>query len=265
MEEMMEATVEGLLNSYPLIRERVTTGQVRWAKPVMLLLSRTILFALFQGLIAAIFALSGNPHPWEASIAWWIVSITLANFVSLGLLAWAAKAEGLRLVDIYRVEKSSFWRELALLLGFTVIAAPVMMIPNLGFGQLLFGDSNATAAILFRPMPLGVTYLCMLLFPISIALVELPTYYSYVMPRLIALTGKVWPVILLVSFWHAFQHVTAPLIFDGRFMLWRFLMMFPFALMIAIVLHWRPKLLPYLMVVHGLLDASLPFMVLAAK
>jgi hypothetical protein len=42
-------------------------------------------------------------------------------------------------------------------------------------------------------------------------------------------------------------------------------MMFPFALMIAIVLHWRPKLLPYLMVVHGLLDASLPFMVLAAK
>jgi hypothetical protein len=243
----------------------VTTGQVRWAKPVILMLSRTILFALFQGLIAGIYALSGNPQPWEASIAWWIVSITLTNFTSLGLLAWAAKAEGLRLVDIYRVEKSSFWREVAICLGFTVIAAPVLMLPNLGFGKLFFGDPNATLTIMFRPLPAVATYICIVLLPITIALAELPTYYSYVMPRLIALTGKVWPMILLVSFWHAAQHMTIPLIFDVRFILWRLLMMLPFAIVTALLLRWRPKLLPYLLVIHGLLDLQLPLMVLSAK
>ena len=41
-------------------------------------------------------------------------------------------------------------------------------------------------------------------------------------------------------------------------------MFFPFALYTALILRWRPRLLPYMLVFHGLLDASLVFMFLAA-
>ncbi len=254
-----------LLNSAPLIRERVAEGRIGWLKPAGMLASRFLLFAFFQGLIALVNVLAGNPHPWEASIAWWIVSATLANLVSIGLLAWLARGEGMRLIDIYRVGRSSFWREMLFCLGFVVVAAPLVMLPNLGLGQLLFGDANVAAARMFRPLPLGVILLSAVAFPVTIALSELPTYYSYAMPRLIALTGKTWPVILLVSVCHSAQHVALPLILDGNFVLWRLLMFFPFALFIAILLRWRPRLLPYLMVIHGLLDAQLVFMLLAAK
>ena len=100
--------------------------------------SRFILCALIQAFIAGVYALSGNRNPWQASAAWWIDSATLGNFISIGLLAWLAKGEGLRLVDTHRL-----------------------------------------------------------------------------------------------------------------------LMLFPFALMAALILRWRPRLLPYMMVVHGLLDMSL--------
>ncbi len=51
------------------------------------------------------------------------------------------------------------------------------------------------------------------------------------------------------------------LIFDGRFILWRFWMFLPFALMGAVVLRPRPQLLPYLVVVYGLMDQATALMI----
>jgi putative effector of murein hydrolase len=103
------------------------------------------------------------------------------------------KKEGLHLIDFYRVEKHSFWRELPLFLLLTLLAGPIAMLPNAIFGNLFFGDAALTAE-----------------------------------------------------------------------MMWRALMFLPFALYIGAILNWRPRLLPYFMVVHGLLDASLFLFLLPA-
>ena len=103
------------------------------------------------------------------------------------------------------------------------------------------------------------------LFPISIALSELPTYYAYGAPRLQASSGRRgWPLVLAAS-WHAVQHVALPLVFDWRFVLWRLLMFLPFALFIAWLIDRRRTVLPYMMTVHGLLDAQLPVFILLAS
>jgi membrane protease YdiL (CAAX protease family) len=46
-------------------------------------------------------------------------------------------------------------------------------------------------------------------------------------------------------------------------MLWRFGMFLPFAVFLGYVIDRRPSLLPYMMVVHGLLDLQLPIMLFA--
>ena len=38
-------------------------------------------------------------------------------------------------------------------------------------------------------------------------------------------------------------------------------MFIPLALFVGLLLRWRPKLLPYLVVVHGLMDLALVLMV----
>jgi len=60
---------------------------------------------------------------------------------------------------------------------------------------------------------------------------------------------------LITGLMLVFQHVTLPLLLDARFILRRLLMFMPFALLMAVVLRWRPQLLPYLVVVHMLMDA----------
>ncbi len=92
--------------------------------------------------------------------------------------------------------------------------------------------------------------------PISIALVELPTYMGYSLPRMEAITRKRWLPVFLAAFWLALQHSALPLILDVRFMLYRFLSMLPLALCIGLVYQHYRRLGP-LMVIHYLLDLQL--------
>ena len=114
---------------------------------------------------------------------------------------------------------------------------------------------------MFRPLPEWAIVTTAVVFPVSIALSELPNYYGYVMPRLKVLTGAGWKIVVLVGVAHAVQHVTLPLLFDARFMLWRFGMFLPFTVFVACLVNCRPSLLPYLMSIHALLDASLAALV----
>jgi hypothetical protein len=168
----------------------------------------------------------------------------------------------MRVVDLYKVEKHNVARELLVVLGLLIVAAPIMYFPNILVGTWLYGDMNQVSALFFRALPIWALVPTLILFPITIALVELPTYYGYIMPRIAALAGKNWPAILIAALFHAAQHCALPLIFDWRFLTWRLLMFIPFALLAAICINRRPRLLPYMMVVHGLLDLQLVFMLL---
>jgi hypothetical protein len=59
--------------------------------------------------------------------------------------------------------------------------------------------------------------------------------------------------------------VFLPLLFDWRFVVWRGLMFLPFAFWIGFAIFRRRSTLPFLAVAHGLLDASLPLLVLSAS
>jgi len=258
----MDSTINSVANSKENIQKRINTGAVSWNWPILMLFSRLVMFALCQIAIAVVLSLLGQQRAWDESAAWWPVAATLTNLFGILLLLNVAKREGMQVIDLYRVEKHHVGRELLVVLGLLVVAAPIMYVPNILVGTWLYGDMNQVSTLFFRPLPLSVLIPALILFPITISLVELPTYYGYIMPRLAALAGKNWPAILIAALFHAAQHCTLPLIFDWRFLIWRLLMFIPFALLVAICISRRPRLLPYMMIGHGLLDLQLIFMLL---
>ena len=84
----------------------------RSALPWLMLISRSALFFLFQGLIAALFWLMGNPNAWNESARWWIFLPIFANLVSIALLVDAFRAEGKRYLDILRFSKATVGKDL---------------------------------------------------------------------------------------------------------------------------------------------------------
>jgi hypothetical protein len=234
---------------------------------VLVLFHRTMFFLLWQAVIAACYALLGEPAPWRASVGWWPVTVTLTNLVSLGLLRFLANREGLRYGQLIGADfkREYLGRDLLILLGLLPVSGLVAMVPNLGLAHLLFGDAQAPVAMFVQPLPRFVALATLFAFPITIALVELPTYFAYVMPRLTTRWSGSWWAVAISAILLGVQHVTLPFIPDLRFILWRVAMFIPFALLLGMMIRWRPRLLPYLMVIHGMIDFPVAYMVWQAS
>jgi hypothetical protein len=246
-----------LPNSAANLQKLAGEGRITRSRTAAMLFSRILLFAFWQAVIAAILALCGSRDPWTDSAAWWPASVTLTNIVIILLLGRSMKADGMQLRDLYRTGPMSFWRELLIILGTVVVSAPLSYLPNIGMAALLWGGSDVTAALFFRPLPLWSLVAFVILLPVTQAFAEGPTYFAYAMPRIKALTGRAWMAIAAAAFMLAAQHMAFPLVFDGRFLIWRLTMFIPFAAWTGLIMYWRPRLLPFLMVVHALLDATL--------
>ncbi len=220
-----------------------------------MLFSRTLLFAMFQVLIAGILALLSSPAPWDDSAGWWTISALCANLVSIALLAWLFRRENMRYFDFIPFSRRTIWKDVRLVLTLTIVLIPIATFPNQWLATWLFGSEEIAFALMFRPLPLWAGMIS-LLFPLTIAFAELPAYFGYAMPRLEKQLGNGWLAWTLASFFLALQHITLPLILDWRFIAWRLGMFIPLAFLLGLSLKLRPRLFPYLMAVHALLDMT---------
>ena len=119
--------------------------------------------------------------------------------------------------------------------------------------------------LLARPLPAWAAIVSFALFPLLQGLVELSTYILYALPRLEAQGVRPWLAVSLALFFLSAQHIFAPFIFEARFIIYRFVMFLPFAALVTLVLRWRPRLMPYMAVIHILMDVSIAVMLLMVR
>lgn len=223
--------------------------------PWLMLVSRPILFILFQALFALGLKITDSPAAWEESARWWVFAVILTNFTSIILLYWLFRAEGKRYLEMFRFSRQTLRTDLIWFFGSGLVGLPIAAAPMNTLAAAIFGDAMQPIHMMFRPIPTWALILG-LLFPLTIAFAELPTYFGYVMPRLTTQLKNSWLAWAIASFFLAFQHCFLPFIFDGRFLLWRLGMYLPFAFFAGLLLKLRPSLLPYFVVVHALIDVS---------
>ena len=231
-------------------------------RPWLMLVIRSVLFLVFQATIG-LFYLNNHPSTlWDNSAAWWPVTIILTNIICLILLIHFYHQEGRRYWDLFQVDRQYIKKDLLVMLGFLVLLGPVGFLPNILSAQLLFGDPQMALDLLVRPLPLWAALFSFLAFPLLQGIVEIPTYMLYVLPRLEKQGVRPWLAITLTGFFLSAQHVFAPFIPDVSFITYRLVMFLPFAFLIAIVMRWRPRLMPYIAIVHVLMNLSIAVMFL---
>ena len=239
----------------------VAQGTVVWG----MLLARSALAIGLQATFAAVALVSGASDPWRVAADWWLGWFAIANVLTLVLLRWAMRRDGRRLRDLYAIRRPTVRGDLPWVVGALLLAGPVGFLPNILLGQALWGNAQVGADLSFRALPVVAALLILLVFPVVQAAAELPTYFGYVMPNLESRYGWRARALIITALVLSTQHIFLPLLFDWRFLVWRGLMFIPFAFWIGFVIQRRPTALPYLAVAHGLLDASLPVLVLIAS
>lgn len=206
-------------------------------------------FLIFQLIIAILVG-------WESSSAWWPIAALLTNLASIALLVTLTRREGVSYWSIFGFKRDSVKSDLLWLLPVLVLAMPLAYIPNIGTAALLFGNPEVALGMFIQPLPMWAAILA-IGFPLTIIFAELPLYFGYVMPRLAERTQSRWVQVLVPALFLSVQHVTLPLILDWRFAIWRAVMFLPFAVLVGFAVRRRPSLLPYLVVIHGLIDLAM--------
>ncbi len=230
--------------------------------PWLMLVIRSLLFLAFQSLIALAFLLGGASTAWNASAAWWPFAIIFTDLICLVLLIRFYRQEGRNFWTIFKIERQHIKADALFLLGFLLLAGPLGYLPNILSAKWLFGDPQVALDLLVRPLPAWAAIASFALFPLLQGLVEIPTYMLYSMPRLEAQGMRPWLAVGLASFFLSAQHIFAPFLPDARFITYRMVMFWPFAILIALVMRARPRLMPYIAVIHALMDLSVAVMFL---
>jgi hypothetical protein len=231
-------------------------------QPWLTLVIRSLLFLAFQALIALVFLSLGSSTAWNDSAAWWPFAIIFTDLACLGLLIRFYRQEGKCFWNIFRIEPQFIKQDLLFMLGFLIIGGPLGYLPNLLSAQWLFGDPQVALDLLVRPLPAWAVITSLMLFPLLQGLVEIPTYMLYAMPRLEAQGLHSWLSVTLASFFLSAQHIFAPFLPDVRFITYRLIMFLPFAILIAVIMRTYARLMPYMAVIHVLMDLSVAIMFL---
>jgi hypothetical protein len=228
----------------------------------LMLSLRILLFAGIQGLFALGYVISGKANAWDKSANWWPFVVGFANLVTLALLVKFFKSEGSSFWNLFKINKSTIGKDLLILVGVFALTAPISYFPNVLLGKALFGDAEATLELFIRPLPMWAVYVSMVFFSVTQGLVEIPNYMFYSLPRLEKIGYSRWMATILAGVFLSAQHIAVPLLFNVSFLVWRLFMFLPFALFVAIIMRWRPSLLPYFAVGHVLMDAATAMMLI---
>lgn len=224
-----------------------------------LLASRLVFCIAAQLLLTVSFHVAGVGQPFASASAWWLALVTAGNGVTLFTL-WRLRRDEGGLRSLWKFSRPTWKADLGWFLVVTVLAGPIGWLPNVMLAKTLWAAPDTGNAVLFRPLPTAALVVLAVAFPVTQALAELPAYLGHVMPKLRAAGWPASVVVLVPSFFLSAQHVAMPLQLDWRFVLWRGLMFLPFAVLVGAVVFKRPTLLPYLLIVHALMDAQLPLL-----
>ena len=248
----MNVAISELPNSKEKLQERIQAGRVSRNWPLIIVFARLIFSVIAQALVAGFFKLSGHANPWQAAAPWWIVYGTLIDIGCLVLLAWLARKEGIRLVDLISFERRPLGRSLLLGLGFIVLYLFLAVAGGMVVGRLIYGAGSPTDVMV--PLPLWGSLYALIVWPLIWAFAEEMTYQGYALPRLELTTRRAWVAILIVAFGWALQHVAQPMLPDWRFWLYRFGSSLPIALVLPIIYLRTRRLMPFI-IAHWVANA----------
>ena len=254
--------IDGMLNSNlpPAILQRIQSGRIGWAAPLVLTTARTGLIVLVQALVATAFLIHGDPSPWRAQAPWWTVYATLVDIGCLLLLRRQARKEGIWLSTLFGIERSQLGREVLWGLLYFVVLFPIVA----GFGSklaswLVYGTTQLRPAMLApgllseRQLPHWAVVYSLSVFWLIWSPTEEVIYQAYCAARLQVLTGSTWATVTVVGFWWAFQHSVFPLVFDWRLIVFRFLQFLPLVVVFQLI-YLRMRRLPRMIVMHWPMD-----------
>ncbi|WP_066319090.1 CPBP family glutamic-type intramembrane protease [Bacillus sp. FJAT-29814] len=226
------------------------------------LMMRTVFFLVFGLVMIAVFNGFGAGDAMKEAEKWWPVQAILANIASFLVLKTLLKKEGQSYNSILQFKKGKTGKDIGKGLLYLLISFPFAALGLYGGSYLLLGDIQPPTNMM-QAIPVWAAIIALIVFPLTNALVELPTYFGYAFPRV----EKKWRLALalvLPALFLSIQHGPLPIVLGGSYIAWRLLAFLPLAFVVGIIFHRTRNITP-LIITHFIMDFQMVMFVLLAS
>lgn len=189
---------------------------------------------------------------------WWSVIATLVNVITLVILIMFQKKQGRTYRELINLEKGKTkGRQIVLM---TLLIVFVGMAGMYLAGFICYGVIPYAAPMLIAPIPLWLAVINFFLLPVSTALAEDGLYLG---AGVNGIKNKYF-AILVPAFFFALQHSFIPVLFDMKYIIYRFLSFLPLTIILVWKYYKERNPLP-IMIGHGIIDVFTVLQILATS
>ena len=186
---------------------------------------------------------------------WWSIVATAANLITIAILILTARANNMTFAELINYKKGKTKiRQI-------VIMTVVILSLGMGFmyvaGFICYGVFPYMAPMMCEPVNKYLAFINLILLPVTTAFAEDGLYLGAGVGQI---RNKYLAVIVPAVFF-ALQHCFIPVLWDAKYMLYRFLSFLPLTLILCAYYHRERNPLP-VMVGHAFIDLATGVLIL---
>ena len=180
---------------------------------------------------------------------WWSIVATIINIFTIGLLLGIAKKDDKTYWELINYKKGQ--TKVKQVVFITVLVVVVGMLGMYLAGFLCYGVIPYAAPMMIAPIPKALAIINALLLPITTAFAEDGLYLG------LGVNGikNKYCAIIIPAFFFAFQHSFIPVLFDAKYIIYRFLSFLPLTIILCWYYYKKRNPVP-IMVGHAIIDLA---------
>ena len=189
---------------------------------------------------------------------WWTIVATLVNIVTIILLVFAAKKNGMTYKELINYKKGNTRVRQVVIISLVILFAGVGGMYLAGF--ICYGVIPYMSPMMIAPVPAVLAVINFFLLPVTTALAEDGLYLGCGVNNI----KSKFAAIAVPAFFFALQHCFIPTLWDVKYILYRFLSFLPLTLILCWYYQKKRNPLP-IMIGHALIDMMTVSWVLATS
>ena len=189
---------------------------------------------------------------------WWSIIAVVVNMLTVLLLIYVARKNGKTFGQLINFQKGSTrWTAIVLVsLGILVIGMAGMYLS----GFLIYDNLLYAPPVMIAPIAKWIAIINVILLPISTTFAEDGLYLGCGVNQI----KNKHVAILVPAFFYALQHCFIPTLFDGHFILYRFLSFLPLTIILCWYYYKKRNPVP-IMVGHAVIDLATAAQIVATS
>ena len=186
---------------------------------------------------------------------WWSIVATIVNIITILLLVFISKKMNIGYLKLINYEKGKTKIKQIIIISLIVLFVGTFGMYLAGF--ICYGKFPYAAPMMIAPIPLVLAIINFIILPLTVPFAEDGLYLGC---GVNSFKNK-YMAIFIPAFFYALQHSFIPTLFDGKYIIYRFLSFLPLTIILCWYYRKHKNPLP-IMIGHALIEMASVIMIL---